>query len=78
MLNRAFNGLQPKGRELDMYSNNHHAKINKILDESEKNLSQAIYNAGFARSQDTYESACNQVFDELQDLEEKIGKSTRK
>lgn len=63
MFNSAFNHLT--GNEDDYYPEALHGSINEINDRVYESINNGVYRAGFATSQEAYETAFHQLFDAL-------------
>ena len=72
MLNSAFNGLT--GNNLDFYPEPLHPTIDALNERIYPAVNNGVYRAGFATSQQAYESAFDEVFAELDHLEQHLGK----
>jgi putative glutathione S-transferase len=71
MFNSAFNGLT--GNTLDFYSEPLRATIDGLNERIYPAVNNGVYRAGFATSQKAYESAFDDVFAELDHLEQHLG-----
>lgn len=72
MLNSAFNGLT--GNNLDFYPEPLRPTIDALNERIYPAVNNGVYRAGFATSQQAYESAFDEVFAELDHLEQHLGK----
>ncbi|MEL7470043.1 MAG: glutathione S-transferase family protein [Pseudomonadota bacterium] len=70
MFNTAFDGLTGNG--LDFYPEALRAEIDAINAPIYDNVNNGVYKAGFATSQDAYDSAVTALFAELDHLEERL------
>ena len=73
MLNGAFAGLAE--HDVDLYPPTLRAEIDVLNALIYENVNNGVYEAGFSRNQDVYEKACAGVFDVLDQLEERLGRS---
>ena len=71
MFNSAFNGLT--GNTLDFYPESLRATIDTLNERIYPAVNNGVYRAGFATSQQAYESAFDDVFAELDYLEQHLG-----
>ncbi|MFJ3466199.1 glutathione S-transferase family protein [Pseudomonas sp. NPDC090201] len=71
MFNSAFNGLT--GNTLDLYPEALRPEIDRLNDRIYPAVNNGVYRAGFATSQGAYEEAFEEVFDELDALEQLLG-----
>ncbi|MBJ2216757.1 glutathione S-transferase family protein [Pseudomonas sp. MF7453] len=71
MFNSAFNELT--GNTLDFYPQALHSTINSLNERIYPAVNNGVYRAGFATSQQAYESAFDDVFAELDHLEQHLG-----
>lgn len=71
MFNSAFNGLT--GNTLDFYPEPLRATIDELNERIYPAVNNGVYRAGFATSQKAYESAFDDVFAELDHLEQHLG-----
>jgi len=71
MLNSEFNefGETPEQKSLDLYPENLRTQIEEINDIVYNGFNNGVYKAGFATSQEAYETACRLVFQTLDKLE---------
>ena len=72
MFNSAFNELT--GNQLDFYPEAQRATIDALNDRIYPAVNNGVYRAGFATSQKAYEAAFDDVFAELDHLEQHLGK----
>jgi len=74
MLNSAFNHLidDEVARDLDFYPEDKRADIDKINSLIYDNINNGVYRTGFATTQQSYENACAQLFDALDDIEVRL------
>lgn len=72
MLNSAFDELTDV--ELDFYPQALREEIDAINQPIYDNVNNGVYRAGFARTQEAYNSAYDRLFDTLDELEEKLAK----
>ena len=61
--------------DLDFYPEAHRAEINALNDEIYNGVNNGVYRAGFATAQSAYETAAENVFNELDRLEARLAKS---
>ncbi|WP_350616065.1 glutathione S-transferase family protein [Pseudomonas sp. HY7a-MNA-CIBAN-0227] len=73
MFNSAFNGLT--GNELDFYPEALRSTIDALNDRIYPAVNNGVYRAGFATSQKAYEAAFDDVFAELDRLEQHLGEN---
>ena len=71
MLNSAFNEIT--GNTLDFYPTAMRVEIDRVNDIVYDGFNNGVYRAGFATSQEAYESAYGDVFNTLDWLEERLG-----
>ena len=71
MLNSAFDEYA-KNRSLDFYPEALREEIDLINELIYENVNNGVYRAGFATTQTAYEKAYNQLFDTLDELEERL------
>jgi glutathionyl-hydroquinone reductase len=71
MFNSAFNGLT--GNTLDFYPEPLRPTIDALNERIYPAVNNGVYRAGFATSQQAYESAFDEVFAELDQLEQHLG-----
>ena len=72
MFNSAFNDLT--GNRDDYYPGALRDEIDKINDSVYKNVNNGVYRAGFATTQEAYESAFDTLFETLGELDDRLGK----
>jgi len=72
MLNSAFIGVA--GNDKDFYPEPLRKEIDEINAFTYANVNNGVYRTGFARSQEAYEDAYDQLFAALDTLEERLGK----
>jgi putative glutathione S-transferase len=72
MFNSAFDGIT--GNALDLYPEALRAQIDELNDRIYPAINNGVYRAGFATTQDAYEEAFKTLFNELDWLEERLGK----
>ncbi|WP_236202214.1 glutathione S-transferase family protein [Pseudomonas pseudonitroreducens] len=72
MLNTAFDGIT--GNKLDLYPEPLRAQIDELNERIYPAVNNGVYRAGFATTQDAYEEAFKTLFNELDWLEERLGK----
>lgn len=72
MFNTAFNELT--GDTQDFYPEALRAEIDEVNARVYDSINNGVYRAGFATSQDAYEAACNDLFDALDWLEDRLSK----
>ena len=70
MLNSAFDRYGEAG--IDLYPEQLRGKIDAVNGLVYANVNNGVYRTGFARSQKTYERACEQLFDTLDELEQRL------
>ena len=70
MFNTAFNDLT--GSTTDFYPEHLREEIDALNERIYHTVNNGVYRCGFATSQDVYEAACNDLFDTLDYLEEKL------
>jgi putative glutathione S-transferase len=70
MLNSAFDGIT--GNAEDFYPQALRGEIDELNDRIYPAINNGVYRAGFATSQQAYESAYNEVFSALDDLEQRL------
>jgi putative glutathione S-transferase len=73
MLNSAFDGLT--GSTLDLYPKDVRGEIDEINTLVYDTVNNGVYKAGFATTQDAYEEAVTRLFETLDGLEERLGRS---
>ena len=77
MLNTAFNDLLPPDKaELNFYPSKLQSKIDETNAWLVPNLNSGVYKAGFATDQESYESACRNVFVHLDKLSSILSSSS--
>ncbi|MCP1651836.1 glutathione S-transferase family protein [Pseudomonas nitroreducens] len=72
MFNTAFDGIT--GNKLDLYPEPMRAQIDELNERIYPAVNNGVYRAGFATTQDAYEEAFKTLFNELDWLEERLGK----
>lgn len=72
MFNTAFDGIT--GNKLDLYPEPLRAQIDELNERIYPAVNNGVYRAGFATTQDAYEEAFKTLFNELDWLEERLGK----
>ncbi|MFR0690736.1 glutathione S-transferase family protein [Enterobacterales bacterium AE_CKDN230030158-1A_HGKHYDSX7] len=72
MFNTAFDGIT--GNTLDLYPEPLRAQIDELNERIYPAVNNGVYRAGFATTQDAYEEAFKTLFNELDWLEERLGK----
>ncbi|KAL4233490.1 hypothetical protein ACF0H5_008171 [Mactra antiquata] len=77
MLNTEFNDFckTDEQRKLDFYPDNLRNQIDKLNEWIYPNINNGVYRSGFATSQEAYNEAVNNVFDNLDKVEEILSKS---
>jgi len=73
MLNSEFSGIA--GDDTDYYPPNLRGEIDRINDFTYKNVNNGVYRCGFARSQEAYDAAYDQLFAALDELDVRLGRS---
>jgi putative glutathione S-transferase len=73
MLNSEFRGIA--GDDTDYYPANLRGEIDKVNDFTYKNINNGVYRCGFARSQEAYDAAYDQLFAALDELEARLGRT---
>ncbi|MFV2060781.1 MAG: glutathione S-transferase family protein [Gammaproteobacteria bacterium] len=75
MLNSAFNALEDNkiNKELDLYPTDLHSEIDSVNDEVYNNINNGVYRCGFAVSQKAYEQAYQDLFNALENMEQRLG-----
>lgn len=68
MLNTEFNKLA-KNPTIDLYPEHLRSRIDEFSDDIQKNFNRAVYRAGFAKTQEEYDAAYDDVFGLLDKLE---------
>lgn len=76
ILNKAFDDIEGVKAEVDLYPADLKGEIDQFNDWLYPRFNNGVYQAGFARSQDAYEEAINDVFKTLDTLEEKLSKQS--
>ncbi|KAI8873955.1 glutathione S-transferase [Ramicandelaber brevisporus] len=76
IFNTAFNGLLPAGeqRDLDLYPQSLRAEIDSISSWTQSDISTGVYAAGWADSQEKYETGARKVFAALDRIESILSK----
>lgn len=74
MLNREFQEFA-KYPDLDLYPPSLHEAIASWNDKIYHNVNNGVYRCGFAQSQSAYETACNQLFDTLDLIDQTLANS---
>lgn len=74
MLNSAFNELDDVriNSDLDLYPKQLHTEINTINDEIYNNINNGVYRCGFAASQRAYEHGYHDLFNSLDNMEQRL------
>ena len=70
MLNSSFN--EWANNSVDLYPENQRTEMNRLEDFIYENINNGVYKAGFAKTQATYESAVNHLFNALDVVEEHL------
>ncbi|RED47749.1 glutathione S-transferase family protein [Aestuariispira insulae] len=70
MFHQAFSGLTGKGQ--DLYPSALRGRIDRINDFVQDRIAEGVYRAGFATSQDAYDTAVDRLVDGLSQLEEML------
>lgn len=70
MLNSAFNPIT--GNQIDFYPEKLKSQIDRVNNSVYKCINNGVYRCGFATTQSAYDSAFNLLFDELEQIEEKL------
>lgn len=73
MLNSAFDGVGAK--EGDFYPEALRAEIDAVNDKVYPNINNGVYKAGFATKQEVYEEEVTNLFQALDELEERLGEN---
>jgi len=73
MLGSEFAGIA--GDDTDYYPPNVRGEIDRLNDFTYKNINNGVYRCGFARSQEAYDAAYDQLFAALDELEARLGRS---
>ena len=71
MLNSEFKGI---GNDLDFYPPPLRSEIDRINDFIYANVNNGVYRCGFARSQEAYETAYDQLFQALDEIETRLAR----
>ena len=71
MFNDAFRGLA-QNKEIDLFPRDIAAEQEKLSDFIYDKINNGVYKAGFTTRQHVYERACKQLFDALDQLEERL------
>ena len=74
MFNDAFRGLA-QNKETDLFPRDIAAEQEKLSDFIYDKINNGVYKAGFTNRQHVYERACKQLFDALDQLEERLARS---
>ena len=74
MFNDAFRGLA-QNKEIDLFPRDIAAEQEKLSDFIYDKINNGVYKAGFTTRQRVYERACKQLFDALDQLEERLARS---
>ena len=74
MFNDAFRGLA-KNQKVDLFPKDIAVEQEKLSDFIYDKINNDVYKAGFTTRQRVYERACKQLFDALDELEARLGKS---
>ena len=74
MFNDAFRALA-QNKEIDLFPKDIAVEQEKLSDFIYDKINNGVYKAGFTTRQHVYERACNQLFDALDQLEERLAKS---
>jgi len=74
MFNDAFRGLA-QNKEIDLFPRDIAAEQEKLSDFIYDKINNGVYKAGFTTRQHVYERACKQLFDALDQVEERLAKS---
>jgi putative glutathione S-transferase len=72
MLNSGFDGVG--ANDLDLYPEPLRAEIDEINDLTYRNVNDGVYRSGFATTQEAYDRAVADLFDTLDELEERLGR----
>lgn len=73
MFNSAFDGIT--GNTLDFWPEDLHAEIEPVNERIYDTVNNGVYKAGFATSQEAYDSAVHPLFSSLDWLEERLGQN---
>jgi putative glutathione S-transferase len=68
MLDTAFDGLAEN--DVDLYPEGHQKEVDRLIDAIYEPINNGVYRAGFAGTQEAYESAVSDLFDALDHYEE--------
>jgi putative glutathione S-transferase len=71
MLNSEFKGI---GNDVDFYPLRLRSEIDRINDFIYANVNNGVYRCGFARSQEAYEAAYDQLFQALDEIEARLAR----
>ncbi len=74
MFNSAFNALT--GNQLDFYPEDLHLEIDAINDLVYHNINNGVYKCGFAKTQEAYEAAFDNLFNALDEVEQRLEHQT--
>jgi putative glutathione S-transferase len=74
MFNDAFRGLA-QNKEIDLFPRDIATEQEKLSDFIYDKINNGVYKAGFTARQHVYERACKQLFDALDQLEERLARS---
>ena len=74
MFNSAFDGIDGVKDDLDFYPEELRGEIDAVNSAVYDNVNNGVYKAGFATEQDVYEKEVSALFEELDRLEERLGK----
>ncbi|MDX1757257.1 MAG: glutathione S-transferase family protein [Marinobacter sp.] len=74
MFNRAFDDLPGVRSELDFYPESLRAEIDEVNERVYQAVNNGVYRAGFATSQEAYETAFDQLFESLDWLDRRLAK----
>ena len=72
MLNSSFN--EWANNSVDLYPENQRTEMNRLEDFIYENINNGVYKAGFAKTQETYESAAIDLFKALDEIEKHLEK----
>ena len=72
MMNSAFNSIT--GNQLDLYPESLRTEIDAINEPIYDNVNNGVYRCGFARTQEAYNQAFDQLFNTLDELEQRLSK----
>lgn len=73
MLNSEFGGIA--GDDTDYYPPNLRGEIDRVNEFTYNNINNGVYRCGFARSQEAYDEAYDQLFAALDELEARLGRT---